>query len=266
MIVLFSIPLRGSGILTTGYKIRLNCRRAILPMFHQNFARHPGNDIVRRTVSHSSCLLRYLLRLIIVLSALAPQVSGAKESDKSSSATHETSSSSASTQAQAQCLITGDGYLKARLEGAIQSEIDWHNNTMKCAGSVRPSGGLRLRFSHAVRGDKHPLVLLFGIHAIHEGESGKVLAVNVTIMREGKGEFYSTQGDKCIIDQLQQSVVPGMPTRKRSYRVEAHGFCNQPARALNGEGVVLITRFDFAGRIDVDADSDDDSLAMSTHS
>ena len=129
---------------------------------------------------------------------------------------------------------------------------------MNCAGSVRPSGGLRLRFAQATK-TTHPLVLLFGIGGIHAGANGKVLAVNVTIIREGRGEFYSTQGDKCIVDNLTQSLLPGAPTQKRSYRVEAHGFCNQPAPALNGAGSVLITRFDLAGRVDLVADDADSS-------
>jgi len=152
-----------------------------------------------------------------------------------------------------QCLSTGDGYLRARLSGAINSEIDWHNK-MNCEGSVRPGGGLRLRFSEPANNLQHPLVLLFGIKGIDEGKAGNVLAVNITIMREGRGEFYSTQGDKCIVDSLTQTILPGMPTRKRSYRVEARGFCNQPAPALNGKGSVLVTRFDFVGRVDVTAD------------
>jgi hypothetical protein len=139
------------------------------------------------------------------------------------------------------------------LTGAIQAELDWRNSNMNCAGSVRPSGGLRLRFAQA-SGTTHPLVLLFGIGGVHAGENGKVLAVNVTIMREGRGEFYSTQGDKCVVDDLTQSLLPGAPTQKRSYRVEAHGFCNQPARALNRDSLVLITRFDLAGRVDLVTD------------
>jgi hypothetical protein len=120
-----------------------------------------------------------------------------------------------------------------------------------------------LRFSQP-SSSKHPLALLFGISGIGAGKSGKVLAANVTIMREGRGEFYSTQADKCTIDELEQSVMPGRPTRKVSYRVEAHGFCNAPARALSGEGFVLVTRFDFAGRVDVESSEDDSSVMAAT--
>jgi len=173
------------------------------------------------------------------------------------------SSFSTKNKVQVQCLSTQDGYLRARLTGSIQAELDWRNSQLSCAGSVRPGGGLRLRFSQLPQTNKHPLALLFGISGIVEGANGKVLSANVTIMREGKAEFYSTQADKCTIDDLKQTLLPGSPTRKRSYRVEARGFCNQPSRALSGDGFVLVTRFDFAGRIDVDA-PDDNGLPNST--
>ncbi len=35
----------------------------------------------------------------------------------------------------------------------------------------------------------------------------------------------------------------------RTFRVSARGFCTVPARALDGNGAVLLTRFDFAGRV-----------------
>jgi len=34
-----------------------------------------------------------------------------------------------------------------------------------------------------------------------------------------------------------------------SFRVSARGFCTAPARALDGDGAVLLTRFDFAGLV-----------------
>src|SRR6185369_14084405 len=171
---------------------------------------------------HRAVSLRSVLCLIAMLFVTPQLKADASNHPLPDRLTHAEANSSAKKLVQVQCLSTGDGYLKARLTGAIQAELDWRNGNMSCAGSVRPTGGLRLRFAQ-VGNTTHPLVLLFGISGIHAGMSGKVLAVNVTIMREGRGEFYSTQGDKCIIDELTQSLLPGAPTQKRSYRVEAHG-------------------------------------------
>ncbi len=207
---------------------------------------------------YAYCLLS--VACLMILLTVAPVAIGADANKVNNHLNQDAVNARSNHNSQIQCLSSGDGYLRARLNGSLQAELDWRNNNLNCAGSVRPDGnGLRLRFSHAMH-STHPLILLFGIKDIHEGESGKVLAVNVTIIREGRGEFYSTQGDKCTIDQLQQSVLPGSPTKNHSYRVEAHGFCNQPARALNGNGSVLITRFDFAGRVDA-LTEDDSSLS-----
>jgi hypothetical protein len=125
---------------------------------------------------------------------------------------------------------------------------------MACTGATRPNGGVRMRFSHAFASESNAqaqLVLLFGIPGLREGLAGKNLPVNLTIIREGTGKFYGTRGDdKCMIEQLDQTAIAGIPQRNRSYRVTARGFCSQPARAITGEGAVLVSRFDFTGRID----------------
>ena len=161
------------------------------------------------------------------------------------------------------CLPTGGGYLRARLSGAISEEIDWKNEGTECVGAVRPTdGGIRMRFSHADAANDAKIVLVFGIATLKEGTSAKSIPVNVTVIREGKGEFYSTQGDdKCMLDEVRQHPLIGIPFKSRSYRVIARGYCTEPARAVRGQGAVLLSRFDFAGRVDFEStDTSDDSL------
>lgn len=167
-----------------------------------------------------------------------------------------------SNKVQVQCLPDGNGYLRAKLNGAINSELAWGNMHLECTGSVRPNGGgVRLRFSHAEKPGSGALIVLLGIRGLREGEAAKALPVNVTVIREGSGEFYSTQSDnKCTIDEVHQQPLSGVPLRKRSYRIEGRGFCTQPARAVNGDGAVLMTRFDFAGRAEFESgDTNDDA-------
>lgn len=169
----------------------------------------------------------------------------------------ETNSSSPAT-GPATCLPGGNGYLRARLAGSLQAELNWGNEGTECTGAVRPDGGIRIRFTGPLEtGEK--LVLVFGIATLREGRSAKLLPVNVTIIREGAGEFYGTQGDdKCTLDEVTQEPLVGVPHRSRSYRIVARGFCTEPARAIRGKGAVLISRFDFAGRVDFD---DEDKTA-----
>jgi hypothetical protein len=157
------------------------------------------------------------------------------------------------------CLPDGGGFLKARLSGAVQAELVWGNEGMECTGAVRPDGGIRIRFSHK-DGDGR-LVLLFGVAGLREGQSAKALPVNLTVIREGLGEFYSTRGDnKCTLDEVRQEPLVGIPHRSRSYRVTARGFCTHPARAVRGDGVILLSRFDYVGRIDFDSEDKEEGL------
>jgi len=226
---------------------------------NRSYAQRASGTHVVRTVTHQGRLRRCALCAIctIALLAFAPHVRSAANESKNKA--HVTKLNKPAN-AQVQCLPGGDGYLRARLNGAINAELNW-DNAIECAGSVRPDGGVRLRFSHADKTSNAALVLLFGISGLHEGAAAKALPVNVTVIREGSGEFYSTQGDsRCTIDEVHQQPLSGVPLRKRSYRVEARGFCTQPARAVNGEASVLITRFDFAGRAEFESDSLNDGV------
>ena len=163
----------------------------------------------------------------------------------------------------AKCLPAGNGYLRARLSGALSSELNWGNDGTECTGAVRPTdGGIRMRFSRPDGAGR--LVLVFGIAQLQEGKSARNLPVNVTLIREGAGEFFSTQGDdKCTLDRVTQDAIVGIPHRSRSYRVTARGFCTEPARAVRGKGAVLMSRFDYSGRVDFeteDEQSEDDVL------
>lgn len=169
----------------------------------------------------------------------------------------------------ARCLASGDGYLRARLGGSIDMDIDWGNEGTECTGMARPSadGGIRLRFGRPAFADGSRLVLVFGMSGLREGQDARALPVNVTVIREGSGEFYGTQGEnRCLIDELRQRPIAGIPRRQRAYRVTARGFCMQPARAVRGEGSVLITRFDYAGQVNFsELDQDVRADAVSSH-
>ncbi len=163
-------------------------------------------------------------------------------------------------QAVASCLANGRGFFRARLQGSLRADLDWGNEGTECTGALRPDGGVRLGFSRPIYAEGQRLVVLFGIANLKEGVSARALPVNVTVIRQGTGEFYGTQGDdKCTLDEVHQDPVAGIPLRNRMYHVTARGFCIQPARSLRGDGAVLMTRFDFSGRIDFsEADTADD--------
>ena len=62
------------------------------------------------------------------------------------------------------CLPTGNGYLRARIRGALDLDIDWHNAEIECDGGPRPDGsGLRVSFAGPRHSDGRRLRLVFGV-------------------------------------------------------------------------------------------------------
>lgn len=140
------------------------------------------------------------------------------------------------------CIPAATSSLRARLQGAIDAEIDWGTEGPHCLGGVRPQGdGLRLVYRGTVA-DAGALLLVFGLAPLRPGESARNVPVNVTVVREGTGQFFATQGeDKCALDAVTQVPMDGDASR---YRLEGRGYCTQPARAVGGDGAVLLSRFD----------------------
>ncbi len=151
--------------------------------------------------------------------------------------------------AEALCVAAESGALRARLSGAIEAEIDWSESVEpQCRGSVRPSGdGLRLVYRGSLP-EAGPLLVVLGAGPLRPGESARNVPVNITLVREGSGEFFATQGDdKCAFDELRQTPVEGLAT---SFRIEGRGYCTQPARAVGGGPAVLVSRFDVTAIVD----------------
>ena len=154
---------------------------------------------------------------------------------------------SAQDSAAIHCLPDHGGFLSMRLRGSIEAEIEWREPELACTGMPRPEGrGLRLRFSGPLPGAGQ-LAIVFSAPGLGVGVSAHGMPVNVTLLDEAGERIYGTQGDsRCQFDEVEQLALTD-PSSPRSYRVSAKGFCTVPARALDGDGAVLLTRFDFTG-------------------
>lgn len=160
------------------------------------------------------------------------------------------------------CLGAGDGYLRARIRGALDLDLNWKNAEMQCAGGPRPPGkdnrsnGVRVSIGGPLRDGTHRIRLVFGIAGVGEAGGGTALRTNVTMLFEGESRVFATQGDeKCTVDSLAQQRVETLGPGTAVYRVVARGFCIGPATSLSREERVFLTSFDFAGRVEF---SDDD--------
>lgn len=147
------------------------------------------------------------------------------------------------------CLPGGNGYLRARIRGALNLDINWRNAEIECAGGPRPDGsGIRVSFAGPRRADGHRLRMVFGVGAAREGRSGHELPTNLTVIVEGERRLFSTRGeDNCTVDRFSQERLAPPHTGVRSYRVVARGFCISPASTLNNAERIVVSSFDFAG-------------------
>ncbi len=149
------------------------------------------------------------------------------------------------------CDALPDAYLEARLSGAIEAELHWQAADMQCDGMRRPDGkGLRVTFSGSIGTER--LTLVFGAPRLAEGQSAHAVPVNLTLIREG-GAVYGTRGDdKCVLDEVRQEPVAAKAEERsfRQWRIEARGFCLEPARDVaGGRDAILVARFDFRGQL-----------------
>lgn len=152
----------------------------------------------------------------------------------------------------AACLPSGDGYFRAELGGAIDSKIDWPNSGTRCQGEARNDPpGVRLSFQRS--GATQPdLLFVFGLSGVRAGQAAHALGTNLTLIVQGTPRIYGTLGDsRCTVDSLAQTPLetPG------AYRLEARGFCTQPAHAVRGSGAVLVKTFEFAGLVNFQPDN-----------
>ncbi len=150
----------------------------------------------------------------------------------------------------ARCLPDDGGFLTMRLRGSIEAEVSWRAPEIDCTGMSRPDGrGMRLRFAGPLAGGGR-LAVVFAAPELARGVSARGVPVNVTLLDDTGERIYGTQGDeRCVLDTVEQQALADALLPPQSYRVSARGFCTAPARALDGSGAVLLTRFDFQGLV-----------------
>ena len=86
----------------------------------------------------------------------------------------------------------------------------------------------------------------------HEARLARERGEDVILLSVGDPELDSPEPvTRCAIERLTQRRLGDA----HSYRVEARGFCTQPAHAVRGDGEVLVSRFDFAGRVNYGSES-----------
>ena len=137
------------------------------------------------------------------------------------------------------------------MAGALDRIIDWPNSGTRCQGETKAQpAGVRLSFQREPSG-KENLLFVFGLTGVREGQPSREVGTNLTLIVQGTPKIYGTLGDsRCTVDSLAQKPLSAAHT----YRLEARGFCTQPAHAVRGSGEVLVSTFEFAGVVNYDTD------------
>lgn len=146
------------------------------------------------------------------------------------------------------CDIDSDGYLRGRLHGALDEQIDWRGADMDCEGMLRPDGhGIRLLF--AAQGNREAkLVFVFGIAGMVETMPGVERAANITIIDETDGRFFSSRGDdRCWatiskLENLDDETIS-------AYQIDGDIYCTGGLPSLSDNRSVTLADFEFSGRL-----------------
>jgi len=183
---------------------------------------------------------------VLLVAAVSLGATGCGHADPSRAAADVPGAAVPST-AELLCIPSDTGYLRARLQGAIEAELDWAATVPQCRGGLRPTrDGVRLIFKGPGAKPEESLLIVMGIGPLRPGESRTQVPVNLTLVQEGLGQFFATQGDdKCALDEVHQES-----RGETLFRLTGRGYCTQPARAVQGDGAVLVSRFDVEALVD----------------
>ena len=139
-----------------------------------------------------------------------------------------------------------EGQFEGRIEGAFSARVG-PPARQSCEGGPRPDDdGLRLAYRSIVAGSGDSVLIILGLPDLERGQGGDGLPLNVTLVREGKGEFFGSQGtDLCTAD-LTTHEPAGDPDL---WRLAGEGRCHGPLQAVAREGEISLTPFRFSAVI-----------------
>jgi hypothetical protein len=142
------------------------------------------------------------------------------------------------------CADGTDAYLRGRLHGDVDRSIDWSGPGLACGGMLRPQGrGMRLMFAPA--GEEGRLLFVLGLDATPETLSGAETPVNLTIVDEARGLFFSTgDRERCWVQADRVRARSSGPAG--SFEMSGTLYCVGAVPEVNGTGSLTPGDFRFA--------------------
>ena len=145
------------------------------------------------------------------------------------------------------CVMDQDGYVRGEIFGQIRQALDWSGAGMRCDGMLRPDGaGIRLVFAEHADEGTPGLLLVFGVADARPGEELAEAPVNVTVIDQERGLFFSTPEEpRCWTSFSDQLQLTG--TVEETWRIDGEVYCVGALPALNGDGTVTLDDISFSG-------------------
>jgi hypothetical protein len=136
-----------------------------------------------------------------------------------------------------------EGQFEGRIEGLFSARVG-PPARQSCEGGPRPDDdGLRLAYRSIVIGSGDPLLVILGLPALERGRTGDSVPLNVTVVREGKGEFFGTRGTGLCTADLVTHEPAGDPDL---WRLAGEGRCHGALQAIAREGEIFLAPFRFS--------------------
>lgn len=142
------------------------------------------------------------------------------------------------------------GYVRGKVFGALDMELDWSGSQLDCQAMGRPDGqGLRLYFAWDP-GDGQRLVLVLGVEGTTTSVARPETPANVTFINERSGHFYSSGGSgRCWTDIIRLATLPGSG---HSQRLQGRLYCAAALPALNDRSSLTLGDLHWSGQFGSD--------------
>ena len=110
--------------------------------------------------------------------------------------------------ARVAALPSGDGYLRARVGGAIETDVDWPNGGTVCDGEPKAApAGVRMSFRRAAPARPN-LLFVFGLTGVREGQPLTAGRVNLTVFDQGRGRVLQHRERRPLHDRFAVAAAP----------------------------------------------------------
>ncbi len=143
------------------------------------------------------------------------------------------------------CMMDRPGYLRGAIYGELKQDINLVGKSLSCDGMPHPDGkGIRLFFS----AEPNNISFIIGVEGRLENMAGNEQSVNLTVIDEQNGRFYSTAGLERCWTHI-EAVEPYQSRTSAHYRIDGVLYCSGALASLIDKQSITLGDIHFSGRL-----------------